>query len=117
MSHCTTIDVKCKDVTIIKKVCKKLNLPFTENKITHFYDGKNAIGTEVKLPNWEYPININSTGEIVFDNYNGNWGSIKELNLFKQHYAVEKTKMIAIKNGYTFQEKQVGNDIKLFVNV
>jgi len=117
MSHCTTIDVKMKDVNVIKKVCKKLNIPFSEKTTTRFYDGKAATGTEVKLNGWKYPININSSGEVIFDNYEGWWGDIKELNLFKQHYAVEKTKSIAIKNGYTFQEKQIGNNIKLFVNV
>ena len=117
MSHCTTIDVKIKDINILKKVCKKLNLEMKENSKFRFYDGKTECGTEIKLPNWQYPIIIKNNGEVIFDNYNGNWGDIKELNLLKQHYAVEKTKLIAIKNGYTFQEKQIGNDIKLFVNI
>lgn len=117
MSHCTTIDVKFKDINILKKVCKKLNLSIEEKSYQKFYDGKVEHGTKIKLPNWQYPIIVKPNGEIIFDNYNGHWGDESELNLLKQHYAVEKTKLIAIKNGYTFQEKQVGNEIKLIVNV
>lgn len=117
MSHTTTIDVKLKDVNIIKKVCKKLNLPIEENAKVTFFDGKMEVGTKVQLPGWRYPICIKRSGEVLFDDYNGVWGDKKELNLLKQHYAVEKTKLVAIKNGYTFQEKQVGNEIKLIVNM
>lgn len=117
MSHCTTIDVKFKDINILKKVCKKLNLEFEENSYQRFYDGKIEYGTKIKLPNWNYPIIVKSDGNVIYDNYEGNWGDEKEINKLKQHYAVEKTKSIAIKNGYTFTEKKVGNDIKLFVNI
>jgi hypothetical protein len=117
MSHCTTIDVKMKDITVLKNACKELGIDCVENTNVDFFDGKREHGTKIKLPNWRYPVCVKSNGEIIFDNYEGNWGDIKELNTLKQRYAVEKTKLVAKKNGYTFTEKKVGNDIKLFVNV
>ena len=58
---------------------KKLNLEMKENSKFRFYDGKTECGTEIKLPNWQYPIIVKNNGEVIFDNYNGNWGDIKEL--------------------------------------
>ena len=83
MSHCTTIDVKMKDINILRKVCKKLNLEMKENSKFRFYDGRTEHGTKINLPNWNYPIIIKNNGEVIFDNFEGTWGDIKELKIIK----------------------------------
>jgi hypothetical protein len=106
-----------KDIDVLKNACKTLGINCLEKSYVDFFDGKRVHGTKVILPNWRYPVCVTNNGEIIYDNYEGNWGDIKELNALKQRYAVEKTKLVAKRNGYTFTEKKVGNDIKLFVNV
>ena len=72
------------------------------------YNGNQAedVVAEVSLDKWKYPVCIDTTGEISYDNYEGNWGSITHLNQVKQQYAIEKSKQLARNKGYLIQENK-----------
>ena len=57
-------------------------------------DGGEATGLLIKLPDWVYPLVVNTTtGQAAFDNYQGAWGRQEHLDRFMQMYAIEKTKL------------------------
>jgi hypothetical protein len=78
-----------------------------------------ATGLLVQLPRWRYPLVCQTeTGRLAYDNFQGRWGELIELNRFLQSYAVEKTRLEARKQGHDVIEQQLaGGAIKLTVRV
>lgn len=87
MSHTTTMKAKLTNKEAIRTACQRLELQAPTEGDYRFYDGRTATGTLVKLPNWKYPVVIQSDGEVIYDNYNGAWGKATELSRFQQEYS------------------------------
>jgi hypothetical protein len=104
MSHLVSILTKIHDAAAIAAACQRLNLPAPTEGTARLFSGE-ASGLIVKLPDWQYPIVIDTlTGTVKYDNYNGVWGDQEHLNRFLQMYAVEKVKLESRKKGYTISE-------------
>jgi len=83
------------------------------------YNTTSEHGYMVKLPGWTYPVTIDAvTGECSYDNYNGSWGNIAELDKLSQGYAVEAAKMVAEREGRECEELKLDDgSIKLVVSL
>lgn len=79
MSHTITLKQVNLDQAAVKKAAKFLKLR-TEtgtvalNGVTY----KNAVS--VFLPNWNKPVIVQENGQVAYDNFNGIWGDIRELD-------------------------------------
>ena len=105
MSHVVTIHTKVHDPTSVAAACQRLNLPAPVQGTTRLYSGE-ATGLIVQLPDWQYPLAIDTqTGTIQYDNFGGHWGDQAQLDRFLQMYAVEKTKQEARRKGYAISEQ------------
>ncbi len=73
----------------------------------------------VKLPGWVYPAVVHlETGRVEFDNYNGAWGSKKQLDKFLQSYTIEKARIEARKRGHGVVEQALPDgSVKLTIQV
>ena len=78
-----------------------------------------ATGLIVRLPDWAYPVVIDTTtGQVHYDNYNGAWGDQAQLDRFLQIYAVEKARIEARKKGHQVTEQTLADgSIKLTIRV
>jgi hypothetical protein len=78
-----------------------------------------AAGWQVQLPDWRYPVVCDTaTGQLKYDNYEGQWGDPAQLDKFLQSYAVEKATLEARRQGYSVTEQPlVDGSIKLTVGV
>ena len=104
MSHVVTIQTKVQDPLAIAAACTRLNLAPPTQGTAKLFSGE-ATGLIVQLPGWQYPAVIEvQTGVVRFDNYNGEWGELKELDRFLQMYAVEKCRLEARKQGHHVTE-------------
>lgn len=115
MSHTVKVTLNLRDKATILAVAKKLGYKCEEGQ-----QRGDVRGLGVYLPGWQYPVIINeATGECAYDNYNGNWGKIEELNKFTAHYGAEKTRVEALRMGYEVNEhyNEVTSDIELTINV
>jgi len=114
MSHIVTIETRLHDVNAITAACQRLSLPQPVEGKAKLYSGE-ASGLLVHLPEWLYPIVIDTlTGLVRYDNYNGLWGEQVQLDRFLQLYAVEKCRTEARKKGYGLSEQtQQDGSIKL----
>jgi hypothetical protein len=76
-------------------------------------------GLVVQLPDWLYPVVIDTTtAEVRFDNYNGAWGDQKQLDRLLQAYAIERTRIEARKRGHTVVEQALPDgSVKLTIQV
>lgn len=114
MSHIVSIQTKVQDPGAITAACTRLNLPAPVHGTAKLFSGE-CTGLLVQLPGWQYPAVINTqSGEMKYDNFEGNWGDPRELERFLQMYAVEKAKLEARKKGYTVTEQTINDgSIKL----
>jgi GAF domain-containing protein len=104
MSHIVTIETKVHDHVAVVAACRRLQLQEPVQGTAHLFSG-DATGLLVHLPEWQYPVVIDTlTGKVTYDNFDGHWGDQAQLHRFLQSYAVEKVKLESRKKGYTVNE-------------
>lgn len=111
MSHITTIkDFLFSDLQALQKAVSRLgdaSLDLHEERPVRLFQKEPVLGVaEVNLKGWTYPVVVSKRGEIAYDNYQGSWGDIAQLNRLKQAYGLEKAKMLAKLQGYMTRETQ-----------
>ena len=105
MSHIVTCKALVKDQAAIAAACRRLGLEQPVHGTAKLFSG-DVTGLLLQLPGWQYPAVIDTTsGELRYDNFEGNWGDEAALHRFLQAYAVEKTKIEARRKGYTVSEQ------------
>jgi hypothetical protein len=97
LSHIVTIKTEVRDHAAVSAACRRLELPPPLHGTAQLFSGE-ATGLIVRLPDWTYPIVVDTTtGQVHYDNYNGAWGDQAQLDRFLQIYAVEKARIEARK--------------------
>jgi len=102
MSHTMNVQLELRDQDALLEACKRLNLQVKQGRFKLYSSTEEGLG--VFLPGWKYPVVIKQDGSVAYDNYDGNWGKVDELNKLKAYYGLEKAKMEARKKGYTVYE-------------
>lgn len=118
MSHIVTIKTEVRDPAAIAAACRRLHLPEPVSGKTTLFSG-DVSGIAVQLPDWTYPIVIDTAkAQVFYDNFEGRWGRQQELDRFLQSYAVEKTRLEARRSGNTVIETPLADgSIKLTIQV
>ena len=105
MSHIVEIRTEVRDSAAVAAACRRLALPEPAHGTAELYSGQ-ATGLLVNLPDWLYPVVIDTgSGTIRYDNYGGGWGDEQHLHRFLQAYAVERARSEARKKNYASTEK------------
>jgi hypothetical protein len=118
VSHTMNIKMEIKDLSSLVKAAYRCGASVGCSTKTGLFDGSVIEGVPVKLPGWVYPVIVDTkTGACSFDNYNGHWGSMSELNKLKGFYGVEVAKKAARMKGYRVKEVVKDNRIELVVMV
>jgi hypothetical protein len=105
LSHIVKIETKVHDPAAVAAACRRLGLATAVEGTAQLFMGE-ATGLLVRLPDWEYPVVIDTlTGTLRYDNFKGHWGDQAHLNRFLQAYSVEKTKLEGRRRGLTFTEQ------------
>ena len=118
MSHVVEVHTEVRDAAAVSAACRRLGLPAPVHRTAKLFSSE-ATGLTVELPDWVYPIVINTaSGEIRYDNYNGRWGEQSHLDAFMQSYALEKAKIEARRRGHVCTEQELPDgSVKLTVNI
>ena len=118
MSHVVAIKTEIRDPAALAAACRRLGLPEAFDGTAELYGGE-ASGQIVHLPDWRYPVVIDtSTGKVRYDNFSQAWGRQSELDRLLQAYAVEKARIEARKAGHTVTEQAMADGaIKLTFHV
>ena len=107
MSHIVSIQTKVHDPVAVAAACARMNLAAPVQGTAKLFSGE-ATGLVVQLPDWQYPAVIDTqTGQVQYDNFEGNWGDQRHLDRLMQTYAVEKARLEARKKGYQVNEQQL----------
>lgn len=116
MSHIVTIKTELKNFDTIKEVCKRLGLHCKQSNDINVYN-TNKTGMGIHLKGWKYPIVVNKQGVVYYDNYNGNWGNMKEYNKFVDEYSLEETLKKIKKKNLKYNIQRINNEIKIEVMI
>ena len=118
MSHVVSIKTEVRDPQAVAAACRRLDLPEPAHGTAKLFSGE-ASGLLVKLPDWLYPVVLDTaTGRIHYDNYNQAWGKQEQLDRFLQLYAVEKASIEARKRGHSVVEQALPDgSVKLTIQV
>jgi hypothetical protein len=102
MSHTTKLpQTGMTNLEALAAACAAMGmLPPTHERV-RLFDGSEHEGTAIRLPGWGYPVCVKADGELVFDNYNGRWGSMETLNEFRQQYTLALTATAMYGHAYT----------------
>ena len=104
MSHVVAIATQIRDRAAVQAACSRLHWP-PPTQAAHRLFSTTVTGLGVQPPRWRYPIVCDlSSGQLSYDNFEGRWGDQRELDRFKQAYAVEKTKLEARRQGRSVVE-------------
>src|SRR5688572_14275481 len=118
MSHIVSISTRVRDPAALAAACQRLGLAApTVGTATLFASA--ATGHVVRLPDWTYPVVIDTaSGDLRYDNYGGAWGDPAQLDRLLQAYAAEKAKLEARRMGHSVTEQLLpDNSIKLTIHV
>jgi len=102
MSHTMNLIIELHDRAALEAACQRLGLTLSEG--SHKLYSTTEEGIAVCLPGWQFPVVVKGDGSVAYDNYNGNWGDISELNKLRAYYGLEKAKIEARKKGYSVYE-------------
>jgi hypothetical protein len=118
MSHLVSVRTQLRDPAAVAAACERLGLAAPAAGTATFYSGE-AKGLIVQLPNWLYPLVIDTaSGDARYDTYEGAWGEPAEFDKFVQMYSVEKAKIEARRRGHTVTEQTLEDgSIKLAIHV
>ncbi|MBI1348700.1 DUF1257 domain-containing protein [bacterium] len=99
MSHLVTIQTQVRDVMALTQACAQRQLPMPEFRTVRLFQTE-ATGYAVELPDWRYPVVCDvTTGRLHYDHFQGRWGDIAHLHGLLQQYAVQKTRLEALRSG------------------
>lgn len=108
MSHTVVIkDVKVTNAVALIAAAKRLGLEVRELSKTNpqrLFSTNHDNGHAVQLKDWRYPIVIEKSGKIAFDNYHGAWGNQSQLDQFLQYYVTEEARLNAEAEGWLVRE-------------
>lgn len=117
MSHIVTVETQVRDAEAVAAACEHLKWrkPLEGE---HKLFTRSMHGLAVFPPAWHYPVVCElTTGKLHYDNYQGYWGDEKELDRFKQRYAVEKATIEAHRLGRSVLEQPLEDGtIKLTIS-
>ncbi len=109
MSHIVTIKTEVRDLAAITAACRRLAIDAPIEGTAQLYSGPMS-GLLVRLPDWLYPVVIDTaSGSVRYDNYGGAWGDEKHLHRFLQMYAVERARAEARKKNYVTTEQSLAD--------
>jgi hypothetical protein len=118
VSHIVQIQTEVRDPQAVGAACRRLALPEPVTGTAKLFSGE-AAGLLVKLPDWLYPVVVDTaTGQLRFDNYSGAWGRQEHLDKFLQSYAVEKARLEAHRRGHGVVEQALPDgSVRLTIQV
>lgn len=118
MSLRQEIHTEIRNMACLTRACEKRNIINTleiaaeGRKVTgEIYEGTETGIAKVNLAGWKYPVIIKEDGKLVFDNHEGHWGNIKEVDALLSTYGEEVVMHQLVElEGHHLQDRQVHQD-------
>jgi len=61
-------------------------------------------GFGFRLKDWHYPLVLKENGELAYDDYNGHWGNVADIDRLREGYAMQAARQAAEAQGWLCEE-------------
>jgi hypothetical protein len=103
MSHTISAQIELRNTAALDYAVKQMNGQIL-GQGTHRLFSTQETGFGFRLPNWRCPLVARSNGTLAYDDYNGAWGNVSDLDKLKAHYALAAARAAAEAQGWYCEE-------------
>ena len=110
-SHTVTVKVEFKDPRAFEAAVTAIGGTWIgqgDHALFQNY-GAAVTGLGFSLPGWRYPLVLKEKGELAFDDFNGQWGNVADVDRLKAAYAVESARIAAENQGWFVESQPDGS--------
>lgn len=79
---------------------------------THCLYGSRETGMAIVLPGWNYPIVVRADNTLAYDDFNGAWGNVSDLDRLHEEYSWALTEIAAQSIGW--QCERIENGVRVY---
>lgn len=120
MSHTVRMKSKLTEPTIIARAADRWakrmgkTCQVEMNSWAQLYDRAHAQGTVLKINGWRYPVVVKDDGQLLYDDFGGTWGNVRDLHGIQQHYSALIVGDQMREEGWVVEESETADgEIKL----
>ena len=89
MSHTVSVKIELRNPATLRAAVETLGGAYLGHGTNRLFDGTEATGHNFTLPGWRYPLTAADSGTLAYDDYNGLWGNVADLDKLTARYAIE----------------------------
>jgi hypothetical protein len=113
MSHNVTVKVEMRNREAIAAAIKVMGGTVMGIARHNLFESS-VDGLGFRLPGWQYPLVLKEDGELVYDDYKGVWGNVKDLETLKEWYALTAVQLECKSLGWYCEFDPVQKNVKVF---
>ena len=108
MSHTVTVKIEMKNPAVLRAAAEALGGQWLGHGTHNLFSTQTATGNGFTLPGWRFPLVAQDNNELAFDDYNGEWGNVADLDKLKTRYAIEAARAEAQNQGWYAEDQPDG---------
>lgn len=113
MSHQVTVKTEFTDKGALGDAVREMGGDVLGEGAVRQYQS-NAVGFGFTLPGWRFPLCLEESGNLKFDDYNGSWGNRADVDRLKERYTIFLAERAATEMGWMTTREENG-DLTVFV--
>jgi hypothetical protein len=106
-SHTARIAVEFRDPSTLTGAVQAMGGTWLGPGTHPLFSGPVA-GHGFQLPGWRYPLVLEASGELAYDDFNGHWGNVADLETLKGQYAMGAAEQAAQAQGWLCERSPQG---------
>jgi hypothetical protein len=106
-SHTARIKVEYRDADQLRAACLALGWEWLGNGRHRLY-AEDVSGLGFKIPGWTYPCVVTPSGQLAYDDFNGVWGNVADLDKLRAAYAFAAAEQRAQELGWQTERTDAG---------
>lgn len=108
MSHTLKIDIQFRDPDALAAAVQDLKGTLLGQGSHRLYEGLET-GLGFNLPGWQYPLVAHQDGSLAYDDFEGTWGQVSDLDTLRERYAIHAARLAAERQGWYSQIEADGS--------
>lgn len=111
-SHTVKVKVDMTDTETLRRAVEGMGGRWIGQGTHAMFAGQSATGLGFTLPNWRYPLTVDSAGELHYDDYHGSWGNVADLATLRAEYAFSRAETAAVEQGW--QTERTADGLRVY---
>jgi len=104
VSHTVKVKIEMKNTDALTRAAIALGGQVLGQGTHRLYSSQED-GFAIKLPGWQYPVIAKTDGTLAYDDYQGHWGNVRDIETLKSRYAIEAARLECERLGWYCEEQ------------